>query len=110
MEAWGFTFSTAGTWLKTTAKGKMRWGPGYRFRSTNEPILIGTLGKPEIGSRSVPSGFAALAREHSRKPETAYRHAEMMAPKAWRLDLFSRQEREGWDCFGDEIGKFEEVV
>lgn len=107
MEAWGFTFVTAGTWLKTTRTGKMQWGPGYRLRSTNEPYLIGTMGKPPKGSASVPSGFPALAREHSRKPDLAYRHAEMMAPGAWALDLFSREERPGWDSFGNEIGKFD---
>lgn len=106
--AWGFKFSTMGTWLKTTKTGKMRWGPGYWLRSTNEPYIIATLGKPKIASSSIPSGFAAEAREHSRKPEIAYSYAQMMAPNAWRMDLFSRQEREGWDQFGNEIGKFED--
>lgn len=110
LEAWGFAFVTAGTWMKTTRNGKMQWGPGYRLRSTNEPYLIGSIGKPLKGSASVPSGFGALAREHSRKPDLAYRHAEMMAPGAWALDLFSREVRAGWDNFGDEIGKFEGAV
>lgn len=110
MRAWGFRFVTAGSWTKSTRTGKMQWGPGYRLRSTNEPYLIGTMGKPLKGSASVPSGFAALAREHSRKPDLAYRHAEMMAPGAWAIDLFSREERPGWDCFGNEIGKFQEAA
>jgi N6-adenosine-specific RNA methylase IME4 len=109
LKAWGFKFCTAGSWEKVTEKGKQRWGGGYRLRSTNEPYLIGTIGKPLQGSRSIPSSFRALAREHSRKPDLAYKHAEMMAPNAWRLDLFSRQERPGWDCFGNEVGKFEGV-
>lgn len=108
MRAWGFAFVTSGTWLKTTKTGKMQWGTGYRLRSTSEPFLIGTIGKPPLGSRSVPSGFSALAREHSRKPEDAYRFAEMMAPNTWNLDLFSRSERDGWDSFGDEADKFSE--
>ena len=44
MEAWGFTFTTAGSWEKRTVNNKMQWGPGYRLRSTNEPYLIGKIG------------------------------------------------------------------
>ncbi len=106
ISAWGFRFSTMGTWMKTTTTGKMRWGPGYWLRSTNEPYIIATLGKPEIKCRAIPSGFSAQAREHSRKPELAYHYAERMAPDAWRIDLFSRQERDGWDNFGDQCAKF----
>lgn len=109
LAAWGFEFKTAGTWLKTTVKGKVAFGTGYILRSSNEPFLIGTRGKP-VTSRSVRSGFMGLAREHSRKPEEAYANAEKLMPKARRLELFSRTNRVGWDCFGDEVGKFDEVA
>lgn len=106
INTWGFRFCTMGTWLKTTRTGKMRWGPGYWLRSTNEPFIIATMGKPQIRARNIPSGFAAEAREHSRKPEQAYEYAERMSPDAWRMDLFSRQERAGWDSFGNQPDKF----
>lgn len=109
LAAWGFEFKTAGTWLKTTVHGKVSFGTGYILRSSNEPFLIGTRGKP-VTSRSVRSGFMGLAREHSRKPEEAYSNAEKLMPKARRLELFSRTNRIGWDCFGDEVGKFNEVA
>jgi N6-adenosine-specific RNA methylase IME4 len=38
----------------------------------------------------------------------AYGHARRMAPHVQAIDLFSRQEREGFDCFGNEVGKFQE--
>ena len=115
LEAWGFKFITAGSWAKKTRErdlkcgcvrpGKYRWGPGYVLRSTNEPFLIGRMGELDI--TPIQSGFDGLAREHSRKPEIAYELAEKFMPKAWRLDMFSRETREGWDNFGDECELFD---
>lgn len=109
MKAQGFEYKTAGTWLKTTVNGKIAFGTGYILRSSNEPYLIGTRGKPKT-SRSVRSGFTGLAREHSRKPEEAYRAAELLMPNARRLELYSRTNRPGWDHFGNEAGKFGEAA
>lgn len=106
MAAQGFTYKTAGTWLKTTVHGKIAFGTGYILRSSNEPYLIGTRGKPKV-TKSVRSGFTGLAREHSRKPEEAFAAAERLMPHARRVELFSRTNRSGWDSFGDQTGKFE---
>ena len=51
-----------------------------------------------------------VVREHSRKPEEAYAVAEVYVPNARRLDLFSRQTRDGWDNWGNEATKFDEVA
>ena len=40
--------------------------------------------------------------------DVAKRHARMIAertPGLRRADIFARQKREGWDCWGDEAGK-----
>lgn len=109
MRAQGFEYKTAGSWLKTTVHGKVAFGTGYILRSSNEPFIIGTRGKPKT-SRSVRSGFTGLARQHSRKPEEAYRAAELLMPSARRLELYSRTNRPGWDTFGNETGKFGEAA
>lgn len=109
MKAQGFEYKTAGTWLKTTVHGKIAFGTGYILRSSNEPFLIGTRGSPRT-SKSVRSGFTGLVREHSRKPEEAYEAAERLMPNARRLELYSRMNRPGWDSYGDEAGKFDEVA
>lgn len=106
LEAWGFTFKTAGHWVKRTRHGKLAFGTGYVLRSAGEPFLIGTIGKPRT-TRGVRSVIDGAMREHSRKPEEAYRSAEALLPEATRLDLFGRQERPGWDVMGDEVGKFD---
>lgn len=105
LDAWGFTFKTAGTWVKTTKKGKIAFGTGYILRSANEPFLIGTRGEPKT-SKSVRSAILGQVREHSRKPEEAYAEAEKLMPAARRLELFSRTNRPGWTVWGDEAGKF----
>lgn len=128
MAAWGFEFKTSGAWVKRTVHGKDAFGTGYLFRSSSEPILIGTRGAPKT-ARNVRSTVASYAqecdarpgagwpdtvvtieapvREHSRKPEACFEAAEAMMPGARRLELFSRSSRPGWASWGDEVGKFD---
>ncbi|WP_068312787.1 MT-A70 family methyltransferase [Polycladidibacter hongkongensis] len=115
LDAWGFSFVTAGHWVKytqsqRTKKRRLAFGTGYALRCAGEPFLIGKVGAPKFGS-NVRSVIEGLRREHSRKPDEAYAAAEKLFPAAHRrLDLFSREQRVGWDCFGDETGKFDEVA
>jgi N6-adenosine-specific RNA methylase IME4 len=107
MQARGFTFKTAGHWVKRTKHGKLAFGTGYILRCAGEPFLIGTLGNPKT-ARNVRSVIEGLVREHSRKPDEAYQEAERLMPDAMRrADLFSRQARPGWDAWGNEVGRFE---
>lgn len=110
LESWGFRFSTAGTWVKRTAHGKLAFGGGYVFRSSNEPILIGMRGRlPPDRARNVRSVIEAEVREHSRKPDAAYEAARCLVPYGPAIDLFSRQTRPGWTSWGNETGKFDET-
>lgn len=106
LAAWGFTFKTAGHWVKKTKHGKLGFGTGYILRGAGEPFLIGTIGKPQT-SKSCRSVIEGLTREHSRKPDEAYKWAEKLLPDARRADLFSRENRPGWDSWGNESGKFD---
>jgi N6-adenosine-specific RNA methylase IME4 len=105
MHCWGFTYKTGGVWAKRTKTGKLRWGTGFRLRSVCEPFLIGTRGQPK-SSRSVANLVDGLAREHSRKPDEAFRAAEKLMPDAKRIDLFSRERRQNWDNWGNESEKY----
>lgn len=120
MQAWGFRFRTAGTWVKRTRHGKTAFGTGYILRSANEPFLIGVRGRP-VTSRSVRSvvesgesvadalgiTIEARVREHSRKPDEAFEAARRLMPDARRIELFSRETRSGWASWGMEAGKFD---
>lgn len=106
MDAWGFTFSTSGVWVKTTRTGKLAFGLGKVLRNCHEPFLIGRLGAPKIEVK-VRSTIMAQRREHSRKPDEAYVEARRMIPYGRAADIFSREARDGWECWGNEAGKFD---
>lgn len=105
MTAWGFTYKSQLCWRKTTPAGKVRMGTGYWARSMHEPVLIGTRGKPSIRP-ALPSLFDGVAREHSRKPDEFFDMVAARTPGATRADLFSRETRDGWSAWGNEVTKF----
>jgi N6-adenosine-specific RNA methylase IME4 len=78
-----------------------------RVRTLHEPILVATLGN--LKHKALPSLFDGVAREHSRKPDEFYRLVAEYAPGR-RADLFSRETRPGFEGWGDELGKFDEIV
>lgn len=103
---WGFEFKTSGVWVKTTVNDHIAFGTGYLLRNAHEPFLIATRGAPKT-SRNVRSVVMGQVREHSRKPDEAYRAAERLMPAARRADVFARERRPAWEAFGDEAGKFD---
>lgn len=106
LAAWGFTFKTSGHWVKRTKHGKLAFGTGYVLRCAGEPFLIGTRGIVKT-ARNVRSVIEGPIREHSRKPDEAFREAERLMPDARRLELFSRQHRPNWSVWGDQSTLFE---
>ncbi|WMT90126.1 MT-A70 family methyltransferase [Pelagibacterium sp. H642] len=109
MAAWGFAYKTNLVWRKTTPAGRVRMGTGYWARSMHESVLIGTMGRPRKFS-AFPSLFDGIAREHSRKPEEFYDLVNRHTAGLRRADLFSRQSRPGFDGWGFEATKFDEVA
>lgn len=106
LDAWQFIYKSMGVWHKRTKHGKTQFGTGFRLRSACEPFLIATIGNPK-STRGVRNLIEGKVREHSRKPNEAYQAAEQLMPDARRLDLFSRENRVGWVCVGDESGKYD---
>lgn len=107
--AWGFAYKTGAVWHKRTATGKTAFGTGYRLRNAHEHLLLATRGSPK-NTRGTRSVIDAKLREHSRKPEEAYVMAVELMPDARRLEIFARQRRAGWDCWGNELDKFPALI
>lgn len=104
MREWGFHFKTAGAWAKQSKTGtKLAFGTGYVLRSAAEFFLVGTIGKPEIRSRSERNLILAPVREHSRKPDAMHEIVERLFAGPY-CELFARRARPGWDVWGDEVG------
>ena len=109
IEAWGFTYKTcAFAWVKQYRKSQsLFWGMGYYTRSNAEVCLLATKGKPLPRlSHKVHSVIVSPVEEHSKKPEEARARITQLFGDAPRIELFARQQAEGWDCWGNETDKF----
>ena len=115
IEAWGFTYRTMLTWVKD------RFGTGTWLRGQTEHCLIAlddltepppiggqclmaSRGKPVITLTNQSTVLFAPMRKHSQKPDEFYQLVESLCPGN-KLEMFSRQQREGWVGHGNESGK-----
>ena len=101
--AWGFRYSTNAVWIKD------RVGTGYWWRNQHEHLLYfrrGRLQRPENRAPWGPSVIEAPRREHSRKPNGLHDEIRKTWPAARRLELFSRNDRIGWTCWGNDVERF----
>lgn len=114
MRAWGFKPSAiAFTWVKTQKKaptlflqeGDLHKGQGYTTRKNAEFCLLGRRGSPKRMSANVNEIILEPIREHSRKPEEAWKRIERFAQGPY-IELNSRTDRAGWDHWGLEVGMF----
>jgi N6-adenosine-specific RNA methylase IME4 len=99
INSWGFEYKTCMVWVKD------KIGMGYYARQKHELLLIaakGNLQLPDEDERP-DSVFFADRLEHSEKPEIVYELIEQMYPKYKKLEMFARNQREGWQSWGDEI-------
>lgn len=125
IKAWGFTFKTvAFVWIKMAPswvddiqgsfvepKLTPRMGLGYHTRSGAEQCWLAVRGKGyERAAQDVEQVLHAPQRQHSRKPDEFMRRIERLCGDVPRLELFARTKRDGWDAWGDELGKFKEAA
>ena len=107
---WGFDLKTILTWEKVSKSGQTRIGTGHWLRNCTEHCALAVKGKVPsfLHSKTLtnqPTIIKAERREHSRKPEEFYQLVEHFCLGS-KLELFARQRREGWDCWGNEVDKF----
>lgn len=113
INGWGFEYATiAAVWNKTTQDGSAyNYGPGYYTASNTELLLVCTSGGAiEPAEKMLPSIINAPVREHSRKPDEAYKLIERMYPNHSKIELFARTQRPGWDAWGNQTELFKEDV
>lgn len=113
MEAWGFKYkSIAFQWIKLNRSGNGKFfGLGRWTRGNTEPCLLAVKGKPSRKSNSVSQLIEYQLGKHSAKPPiTRDKIKELMGEECKCLELFARNNIEGWDCWGNEVGKMDEVI
>jgi N6-adenosine-specific RNA methylase IME4 len=111
MKGWGFTYKTNIVWYKTRKDGGPDGrGVGFYFRNVTELLLFGTRGKLRTlkPGRSQVNIVLSRKQEHSWKPEQAYQIIEACSPGPY-LELFARQRRTGWQCWGDQAATYEKT-
>lgn len=121
IERWGFSYVTGLPWVKIVPSRlneiaqldqpvKIRRGIGFWFQSTSELLLVARRGSESPG-RTAQLGilcgserqFYAPIGDHSAKPIGIHNYIEKFFEGPY-LELFAREERVGWTCWGRDIG------
>lgn len=102
---WGFKYKTcAFVWIKRNKKKNTPFtGMGFWTRANAELCLLAVRGKPKRVSKSVHQVIYSPIREHSRKPDEAREKIVSLIGDLPRIELFAREQVEGWDSWGDEV-------
>lgn len=115
IKAWGFEYKTcAFDWVKRNKifneeRNKKRngiddfMGQGRWTRQNAELCLLATKGKPKRISAKVRQIIYQPLTKHSEKPPIVRNEILELVGDLPRIELFARQEVEGWDCWGNEI-------
>lgn len=107
IESWGFEYYGLGfDWVKTSKNGKPSWGMGYYTRQNTEICLIGVKKKPYRLKPLVRNELSVIhsqREEHSKKPDIIREKIVNICGDLPRIELFARQQVQGWDCWGNEV-------
>jgi len=116
LKSWEFIYKTVGFYWFKTNKDQIKFftGLGYWTRANPEQCLLATRGKPKRISKSVQKlldsdyekDIVSMRREHSRKPDEARKRIVELMGDLPRIELFAREQIDGWDAWGMEINKF----
>jgi len=99
IDTWGFRDVAILTWVKD------RIGLGSWLRSQSEFCIMAVKGKPKINLSNQSTVIYGKLREHSRKPDEFYEMVNSLCA-GYKLDYFSREQRVGWDQFGNDTNRF----
>jgi len=99
LKEWNLDYKATLVW------NKEKIGMGAWFRMQCEFCLVGIKGKPYWENTLYRDIITEARREHSRKPDSFFEMIEKIT-MGNRLEYFSREKREGWKVFGNDINKF----
>jgi N6-adenosine-specific RNA methylase IME4 len=96
LEAWGFRYVTALTWIKPS------FGMGNYFRGQTEHVLFAVRGSQPLLRRDASTVFHAPRgpQGHSSKPPEFLALVESCSPGPY-VEMFARSARDGWAMWGE---------
>lgn len=68
----------------------------YMYRGGLTPVATEERGK-------IHTVFTEQVKKHSQKPQIAYEIIERLYPNLRKLEMYARNERDGWDSWGNEL-------
>lgn len=101
-EELGYKLHARMIWNKVTgipAAFTVRYGHEYllyMYKGKLTPVATEERGK-------IHTVFTEKAQRHSQKPEISYEIINRLYPKSKKLELYARQEHEGYDVWGNEV-------
>ncbi|MDY4494873.1 MAG: MT-A70 family methyltransferase [Erysipelotrichaceae bacterium] len=101
-ESLGYKLHARMIWDKVTgipAAFTVRYGHEYllyMYKGKLTPVAKEERGK-------IHTVFREKVTKHSKKPEIAYEIIERLYPNLRKLEMYARNTRPGWDCFGNEV-------
>jgi N6-adenosine-specific RNA methylase IME4 len=99
-EAWDVKYIQTLVWHKNVG-----FTPFGLFMNNVEFVLFGRRGSLPLLRAGLKVCFEGKVREHSRKPDEFYDLVKTASPEP-RIDIFSREKRDGFDQWGNDIEKF----
>lgn len=108
MQHWGFVYKTAAfVWVKKNKGGGNFCGMGAYTRANAEVCLLGvrpgTKASKAVKCHSVRQVIESPIERHSKKPDETRDRIEKLLGDIPKIELFARQEANGWDCWGEEV-------
>lgn len=105
---WGFIYKTAGfVWVKKNKCGSNFWGMGQYTRANAEVCLLGvskrTKASEKVKSHKIHQIVEGIVGRHSEKPNEVRERIVQLLGDIPRIELFARQQVDGWDCWGNEV-------
>ena len=98
--SWGVRYECLLTWVKNVG-----FTP-FSFMYSTEHCLFGRIGSLPLLTLGKRLDFNSKVRGHSRKPDEFYELVKSVSPEP-RIDIFSRERREGFDSYGNEPDKYQ---
>lgn len=105
IDSWGFKYTTcAFTWVKQNPSGSGIYsGLGHWTNGNAELCLFAKKGTPKRIAKNVKQIVLAPRARHSEKPPEVRDRIINLLGDLPRIELFARQECNGWDYFGNEV-------
>jgi N6-adenosine-specific RNA methylase IME4 len=98
IRAWGFEYKTSFVW------DKVKHVMGHYNSVRHELLLVCVRGSCQPDERKLfDSVYTEERTEHSKKPEYFRKVIDTIYPIGKRIELFAREQHEGWTSYGNEI-------